>query len=180
LLVLNACHPERSRRTCGCLFLNFSTSEPAGYPHHSHSPASRATIEPCPAALFHIHSSQPQPHALHRRHQRPNKLMFQHKWKEFSGFTETTTATASFWFETYQEIDKAIARRKQLKGWRREKKIALIEKQTPHGRTLESRLVRPGARDQKRAGRPSNLLGPFGLPRNDCHLSEVEDLRLLV
>ncbi|HEY1766677.1 MAG TPA: hypothetical protein VGG26_03445 [Terracidiphilus sp.] len=32
------------------------------------------------------------------------------------------------WFENYQDVTKAIAREKQLKGWRREKKIALIEK----------------------------------------------------
>lgn len=35
------------------------------------------------------------------------------------------------WFETYQDVTKAIAREKQLKGWRREKKVALIEKMNP-------------------------------------------------
>jgi putative endonuclease len=34
-------------------------------------------------------------------------------------------------FESYQDVTAAIAREKQLKGWRREKKIALIEKINP-------------------------------------------------
>jgi predicted GIY-YIG superfamily endonuclease len=32
------------------------------------------------------------------------------------------------YFETYRDVRNAIRREKQLKGWRREKKIALIEK----------------------------------------------------
>ena len=31
------------------------------------------------------------------------------------------------WFEHYQYVGNAIAREKQMKGWRREKKLALIE-----------------------------------------------------
>jgi putative endonuclease len=34
-------------------------------------------------------------------------------------------------FENYQDATKAIAREKQSKGWRREKKTALIEKMNP-------------------------------------------------
>lgn len=57
--------------------------------------------------------------------------IFQHKWKEHDGFTAKYNCDRLVWFETYQEITKAIAREKQLKGWRREKKIALIEKMNP-------------------------------------------------
>jgi putative endonuclease len=35
------------------------------------------------------------------------------------------------WFERYQDIRNAIAREKQLKRWRRAKKIVLIESQNP-------------------------------------------------
>ena len=35
------------------------------------------------------------------------------------------------WFETYQDIHKAIAREKQVKRWRRVKKTGLIEKANP-------------------------------------------------
>jgi len=59
------------------------------------------------------------------------KRIFQHKWKEFGGFTEKYNCDRLVWFERYQEIATAIAREKQLKGWRREKKIALIERMNP-------------------------------------------------
>ncbi len=59
------------------------------------------------------------------------KRVFEHKWKEHDGFTERYNCDRLVWFETHQEIRDAIAREKQLKGWRREKKIALIEKTKP-------------------------------------------------
>jgi putative endonuclease len=59
------------------------------------------------------------------------KRVFEHKWKEHDGFTERYNCDRLVWFEGYQEVTKAIAREKQLKGWRREKKIALIEKANP-------------------------------------------------
>ena len=55
------------------------------------------------------------------------KRVFEHKWKEHDGFTERYNCDRLVWFETRQDIRDAIAREKQLKGWRREKKIALIE-----------------------------------------------------
>ena len=42
------------------------------------------------------------------------------------------------WFEGYQDVTKAIAREKQLKGWRREKKVALIERSNPALRLLRA------------------------------------------
>ena len=59
------------------------------------------------------------------------KRAFQHKWGEHDGFTEKYNCDRLVWFERYQEIAQAIAREKQLKGWRRNKKIALIEKTNP-------------------------------------------------
>ncbi len=59
------------------------------------------------------------------------KRIFQHKWREHDGFTAKYNCDRLVWFETYQGVTKAIAREKQLKGWRREKKIALIEKMNP-------------------------------------------------
>ncbi len=57
-----------------------------------------------------------------------HKRVFEHKWKERDGFTARYNCDRLVWFESYQDVTKAIAREKQLKGWRREKKIALIEK----------------------------------------------------
>jgi putative endonuclease len=60
-----------------------------------------------------------------------HRCVFEHKWKEHDGFTEKYNCDRLVWFETYQDVGKAIGREKQLKGWRREKKIALIEKANP-------------------------------------------------
>ncbi len=59
------------------------------------------------------------------------KRVFQHKWKEHEGFTARYNCDRLVWFERYQDVHKAIAREKELKGWRRSKKIALIESTNP-------------------------------------------------
>lgn len=59
------------------------------------------------------------------------KRAFEHKWGEHAGFTERYNCDRLVWFEVHQDVQKAIAREKQLKGWRREKKIALIQKTNP-------------------------------------------------
>ncbi len=59
------------------------------------------------------------------------KRVFDHKWKANEGFTERYHCDRLVWFESYQDVRNAIAREKQLKRWRREKKIALIEKTNP-------------------------------------------------
>jgi putative endonuclease len=42
------------------------------------------------------------------------------------------------YFEAFEEIEAAIAREKQLKGWRRAKKIKLIESLNPDWNDLSS------------------------------------------
>jgi putative endonuclease len=53
--------------------------------------------------------------------------VFEHKWKEHEGYTARYNCDRLVWFEGFQYVQKAIAREKELKGWRRAKKIALIE-----------------------------------------------------
>ena len=60
-----------------------------------------------------------------------HKRVFQHKWKEHEGFTARYNCDRLVWFERYQDVVKAIAREKELKGWRRSKKVALIESANP-------------------------------------------------
>lgn len=55
------------------------------------------------------------------------RRVFQHKWREHDGFTQRYNCDRLVWFERRQDVHEAIAREKELKGWRREKKIALIE-----------------------------------------------------
>lgn len=55
----------------------------------------------------------------------------QHKAGEIEGFSRTYHCTRLVYYEGYQSVLKAIGREKQLKGWRRSKKIALIESKNP-------------------------------------------------
>jgi putative endonuclease len=59
------------------------------------------------------------------------KRVFQHKWKEHEGFSAKYNCDRLVWFERHEDIVRAIAREKELKGWRRAKKIALIESVNP-------------------------------------------------
>ena len=55
------------------------------------------------------------------------RRVFEHKWKEHDGFTARYNCDRLVGFERHQDVHRAIAREKELKGWRRAKKIALIE-----------------------------------------------------
>jgi len=59
------------------------------------------------------------------------KRVFQHKWKEQSGFTARYNCDRLVWFEGHQDVTNAIAREKELKGWRRARKLELIESSNP-------------------------------------------------
>jgi putative endonuclease len=59
------------------------------------------------------------------------KRVFEHKWREHDGFTERYNCDRLIWFERYEDVTLAIRREKQLKGWSRAKKIALIEQTNP-------------------------------------------------
>ena len=60
----------------------------------------------------------------------------QHQHHAFGGFTAKYEVNRLLYYEVYGDIAHAIRREKQPKGWRREKKIALIEKQNPQWRDL--------------------------------------------
>lgn len=53
--------------------------------------------------------------------------VFQHKQGQIKGFTQKHGCTRLIYYEEIQYADKAIAREKQLKGWNRAKKAALIQ-----------------------------------------------------
>jgi putative endonuclease len=59
------------------------------------------------------------------------KRVFEHKRKLHEGFSATYNCNRLVWFERYDDPNNAIAREKQLKGWSRAKKIALITKSNP-------------------------------------------------
>ncbi|MBZ5662035.1 MAG: GIY-YIG nuclease family protein [Acidobacteriia bacterium] len=55
----------------------------------------------------------------------------EHKARKVPGFTQKYNVTKLVWFEAHGRATSAIAREKQLKGWSRAKKIALIEATNP-------------------------------------------------
>jgi putative endonuclease len=60
----------------------------------------------------------------------------QHKSDEFEGFASKYGCDRLVYYEQFQNVLHAIAREKQLKGWRRSKKTALIESQNPRWQDL--------------------------------------------
>ena len=61
---------------------------------------------------------------LHRR-------VLQHRTKAIDGFTSQYNIDRLVWYESIDQVLDAIAQEKQIKGWRREKKIELIEAENP-------------------------------------------------
>ena len=56
----------------------------------------------------------------------------EHKNETLDGFTKKYHLHKLVYFEEYSEVNDAIARKKQLKGWVRAKKNWLIESQNPN------------------------------------------------
>jgi putative endonuclease len=61
-----------------------------------------------------------------------HKRVFEHKFHRIEGFTDKYQVERLLYWESFDDVHRAIAREKQLKGWRRSKKIALIESLNPH------------------------------------------------
>ncbi len=57
--------------------------------------------------------------------------IFRHKAKLTDGFTKRYNVHRLIYFEAFGDIRDAIAREKQIKGWLRAKKVALIESVNP-------------------------------------------------
>ena len=57
--------------------------------------------------------------------------VFQHKNGRYKGFTQRYKVNRLVYFESYRYVNSAIEREKELKGWRREKRAALIESINP-------------------------------------------------
>ncbi len=52
----------------------------------------------------------------------------EHKEKLIPGFTSKYNITRLVYFESYEDIHKAIEREKEIKSWTRAKRVALIER----------------------------------------------------
>ena len=70
-----------------------------------------------------------------------SKRVYEHKEKLIEGFTKKYNVCKLVYFEEIDEIVEAISREKQIKGWIRKKKIALIESKNPEWDDLYKELV---------------------------------------
>ena len=63
------------------------------------------------------------------------RRVYEHQHKVVEGFTKKYNATKLVYYEAADSIEAAIGREKQVKGWLRRKKVALIESVNPSGKT---------------------------------------------
>ena len=73
---------------------------------------------------------------LHRR-------VYEHKHKLIAGFSQLYNLHRLVYFEVFGDIRDAIAREKQLKGWLRSKKVALINSKNPRWQDLAADWYKP-------------------------------------
>jgi|TARA_R100000152_G_C6761479_1_gene185604 putative endonuclease len=66
--------------------------------------------------------------------------VWQHKNGQGSRFTAEYRVHTLVWFEAHETMENAITREKQIKEWKRDWKIALIEKSNPEWRDLYADL----------------------------------------
>ena len=85
-----------------------------------------------------------------------HKRVFEHKFHRGAGFTHKYDVERLLYWESFDDVLNAIDREKQLKGWRRSKKIALIESVNPQWLDL-SREWYPWMKDYG-AGRDASTL----------------------
>lgn len=64
------------------------------------------------------------------------RRIYEHKQKYVEGFTKKYRINELLYFEIFDKPEEAIIREKQIKDYRREKKLDLIKKQNPKMRDL--------------------------------------------
>ena len=71
------------------------------------------------------------------------RRILEHRSLLVAGFTKRFNVTRLVYFEECGEVTDAIAREKQIKGWRRSKKLALIAQLNPAWQDLGDSSLRP-------------------------------------
>jgi putative endonuclease len=72
------------------------------------------------------------------------RRVYEHKNKLVPGFTLQYKISRLVFYEATPDVRAAIAREKQIKGWTRQKKLALIESTNPRWRDLSVDWFRAG------------------------------------
>ena len=69
------------------------------------------------------------------------RRVWQHKNNVHEGFTQKYGVHRLVWYEVHREVTEAIQREKQMKKWRRQWKINLIEQENPDWEDLSDDLL---------------------------------------
>jgi len=64
------------------------------------------------------------------------KRVWEHKEKVVPGFTTRYGVSRLVWYEAHDSAEGAITREKQMKEWKRDWKVNLIERENPHWEDL--------------------------------------------
>jgi len=80
----------------------------------------------------------------------PVRRVYEHKNGLVPGFTRRYRMTRLVYYESTTDVEAAIRREKEIKGWVRRRKIALIQGMNPYWKDL-SETFEPGSRDPSSA-----------------------------
>ncbi len=70
------------------------------------------------------------------------KRVFEHKNRLVDGFTKKYDVSKLVFFDEVSDVESAILKEKQMKKWKREWKIRLIEKDNPNWDDLYPELIK--------------------------------------
>ncbi len=89
--------------------------------------------------------------------------VWQHQQGEVSGFTKNYKVNRLVYYESFHDPSDAISREKELKGWRRSKKNALVETLNPKWADFSGTLFQPvrGPSSSARLGMTARESGNF-------------------
>ena len=65
------------------------------------------------------------------------RRVYEHKSGKIEGFTKQYKVHKLVYFESGHDVKAALAREKQLKGWKRERKNALVESVNPEWKEIQ-------------------------------------------
>ena len=103
-----------------------------------------------------------------------DRRIWEHKNKVIRGFAARYRIDSLVYFESFANIKAAIAREKQLKGWLRAKKVALIHSTNPSWTDLAAtRFNRPRTPSQVPTQPTPNYVGTNSLPSSIPHQQNV-------
>ena len=105
------------------------------------------------------------------------RRVYQHKNKLIDGFTERYDVTRLVCFEEFRKVHDANVREKQIKGWLRRKKLALIESLNPEWRDLREGWWAGGMKGLCAAGAPLFGMGVHQDPTHSFRMTAGGGLR---